>query len=108
MHHDLVKLLRPVARFLPVSHEVKFEMKVKDKLLKIYLLGLGLEPLHKLIFDQVFLGVRDSTPGHIIPLVKPQDFSLVVPACDKRDNLELWFTSVASSYKRHAESATGR
>jgi hypothetical protein len=39
----------PFTQFLPVSHEVKFETKVKDKLLTIYPLSIHPGPLHKLI-----------------------------------------------------------
>ena len=37
------------AQFLLVSHEATFETRVKDKLLTIYLLSLGPEPLHEMI-----------------------------------------------------------
>jgi hypothetical protein len=40
---------RPFAQFLPVSHEEKCNIKVKDKLTNIYRLGMGLEPLHEII-----------------------------------------------------------
>jgi ABC-type sulfate transport system substrate-binding protein len=43
------------AQFLSVSHEVKFETKVKDKFLTIYLLRMYLGPLHKIISTDLSL-----------------------------------------------------
>jgi hypothetical protein len=54
-HLTTAEKTTPFAQFLSVSHEVRFETKVKDKLLTIYILRMHLERLHKMISTDLSL-----------------------------------------------------
>jgi hypothetical protein len=54
-HLTTAEKTTPFAQFLSVSHEIKFETKVKDKLLTIYPLRMHLGPLNKMISTDLSL-----------------------------------------------------
>lgn len=54
-HLTTAEKTTPFAQFLSVSHEIKLETKVKDKLLTIYLLRMHSGPLNKMISTDLSL-----------------------------------------------------